>query len=448
MIVFALDNLKKKPKDAAFFAFSIMMTTAMIMVFFCILNNPYFGTSSMHSLAQAGEFWDILTELDQGIGSGIFAVLLAVLMIAICIMTIFFSNNFYLLSKVKDIGIMMISGCTIPRITKFLIVQNFAVVLISAPIGGVLGYLCSPLVNMLIYAQMGLDVSPWIPIWGALSATLATLALVCVWLVIVDAGFVYRFDNIETLLKARTQMKARNRKSKAKMMVYLIVYAGALYFTIAFPVDQVNIVMMYYIGAFIYFGAVNVFRYVLPEVGAWIQRRFFSNHPLRLISLGNLQYSLASATQLVTIILLALSILLYYLCRFYNDPATFMVVMLTYVVVLILDIICIVYKMAVDAISKEAIFAKMMCIGYLRDDIKNIIHQEINGFYLLIVLVALPQMCLILTMYVAAKIIPISFMMMILALFLFALWIGSLITKRIYEEIILHLHLQEHLASE
>lgn len=46
IVSFSLQNLRRNPKDAAFFAFSIIMTTAVIMVFFCIISNPYFGAGN------------------------------------------------------------------------------------------------------------------------------------------------------------------------------------------------------------------------------------------------------------------------------------------------------------------------------------------------------------------------------------------------------------------
>ena len=44
---FAYDNLKRNPKNAYFFAFSIIVASAVITLFFSILGNPYYGISSM-----------------------------------------------------------------------------------------------------------------------------------------------------------------------------------------------------------------------------------------------------------------------------------------------------------------------------------------------------------------------------------------------------------------
>lgn len=445
MFSFSLQNLRRNPKDTGFFAFSVFITAAIITIFFCIINNPYFGKSegllipagSMDPMSYDPGNLALVQAFDQGIGSGIFTIMLSVLIIAICIMTIFFSHNFYLSSKTKDISIMLMSGCSIAKLLKFLIVQNFIVILFISPIGVLCGMLVTPLLNILIYSAMEIDVTPWILPWNSAGYALFTMLMISVWLVILDYGFIVRSASLNDLLKERSKMKGRKVKSLVKQLTYSGIYLCSIGFILLYPVEDVSMLFMVYVGGFIYFGAVNVFRYVIPEIVAYIQRRYCFSHKHFLLSFANIQYSVANSSQLVTLVLLTTSILFYYLCKFQNDMATWLVVMFTYIVILVLVITCIIYKLANDALTKEPIYERMLCIGYLRKDLKKVITQEVFGFYALVFLVALPPLLAILYVYLDADIIALNFLIELLGIFFIALLLGALIMNGIYQKLIL-----------
>lgn len=445
MIAFSLQNLRRNPKDTGFFAFSILITSAIITIFYCIINNPYFGKTglqipagSMDPMSYDPGNLALVAAFDQGIGSGIFTIMLSVLIIAICIMTIFFSHNFYLASKTKDIGIMLIGGCSSAKLLRFLIVQNFIVILIASPIGILVGMAAAPILNSMIYTQMQIDVSPLILPWSSAGYALFTMLMISVWLVILDYGFVIRSASLNDLLKERSKMKGRRMKSPLTRLTYSVIYIGSIGFILYYPVEDVNMIFMIYVGAFIYFGAVNVFRYVIPEIMSYLQRKFFFANKHYLLSMANIQYSVANSSQLVTLVLLSTSILFYYLCKFQYDMATWLVVMFTYIVMLVLVITCIIYKLSNDALTKQPIYQRMLCIGYLKKDLTSVIKQEVYGFYLLIFLVAIPPLAAILFIYFAADLITLSFFFQMILLFFGSLLIGAILMNAIYQKLILY----------
>lgn len=447
MINFSLQNLRRNPKDTLFFAFSIFITAAIITIFFCIINNPYYGkteqlipTGMSEPLSFDPGNFALVNAFDEGIGNGIFTIMLSVLIIAICIMTIFFSHNFYLSSKTKDIGVMLMGGCSVAKLLKFLIVQNFTVILISSPTGALLGMLISPLLNMMIYAQMGIFVSPFLLEWSSAGYALFTMLMISVWLVILDYGFIIRSASLNELLKERSKMKGRRTKSVLHNVCYSVIYIGSVMFIVSFPVEDVSMVFMIYVGIFIYFGAVNVFRYVIPAILMYIQKKLCLANKHALLSLANIQYSVANSSQLVTLVLLSTSILFYYLCKFQDDMATWLVVMFTYLVILVLIITCIIYKMANDALTKEPMYDRMRYIGYLRSDLRMVITQEVFGFYVLVFMVALPPLLAILYIYVEAGVITTLFLIQMLGIFFIALCIGAMIMNVIYQRLVIRVN--------
>lgn len=297
--------------------------------------------------------------------------------------------------------------------------------------------LISPLLNMMIYAQMGIQVSPFLLAWSSAGYALFTMLMISVWLVILDYGFIIRSASLNELLKERSKMKGRKTKSVLHKVCYSIIYIGSVMFILSFPVEDVSMVFMIYVGIFIYFGAVNVFRYVIPAILMYIQKKLFLANKHALLSLANIQYSVANSSQLVTLVLLSTSILFYYLCKFQDDMATWLVVMFTYLVILVLIITCIIYKMANDALTKEPMYERMRYIGYLRSDLRMVITQEVFGFYILVFIVALPPLLAILYIYVEAGVITTLFLIQMLGIFFIALCIGAIIMNVIYQRLVI-----------
>ena len=450
LLRFSYTNLRRKPADAFFFAFSMFSASLVITMFFAIIANPYYGSESLRdasAMSQGG--MSLVASFDGGIGSGIFTMMLSLFMIFICILTVFFSNKFFLMSKTHDIGVMMISGSSIIRIAKFLIVQNFMIMGIAAPLGALAGCCVFPLVNHVIYLSMNIQAPVFTFSSAALGYCIATLVIVSVWLVIVDAGFVYRMDSMNELLRARRSMNPIGKQKQVFMkIVYVCVYALTIYLLFSIDYHYMNAIFLIYLGVAIVFGAGNVFRYILPDVLTLMKKRMFAENRHFLISLGNLRYSMVNGNLLVTIILLSTAVLFLYLCKFYNDTATFMVVMIAFLVSMLQISICLVYKLSADGLSKCQVFRNMTAIGYLKTDIRKIIKQEIVGFYGIILLLSLPPLLVITSLFAAGGDVAWSFVLQLHGLYIGFLLVAAVVVYRIYMKLIFRQDLMEAYMEE
>ena len=399
------------------------------------------------AMSQGG--MSLVASFDGGIGSGIFTMMLSLFMIFICILTVFFSNKFFLMSKTHDIGVMMISGSSIIRIAKFLIVQNFMIMGIAAPLGALAGCCVFPLVNHVIYLSMNIQAPVFTFSSAALGYCIATLVIVSVWLVIVDAGFVYRMDSMNELLRARRSMNPIGKQKQVFMkIVYVCVYALTIYLLFSIDYHYMNAIFLIYLGVAIVFGAGNVFRYILPDVLTLMKKRMFAENRHFLISLGNLRYSMVNGNLLVTIILLSTAVLFLYLCKLYNDTATFMVVMIAFLVSMLQISICLVYKLSADGLSKCQVFRNMTAIGYLKTDIRKIIKQEIVGFYGIILLLSLPPLLVITSLFAAGGDVAWSFVLQLHGLYIGFLLVAAVVMYRIYMKLIFRQDLMEAYMEE
>lgn len=467
MIRFSLWNLWKKPKDAAFFAFAVVATAAVITVFFSIINDPYYGQSlqdkelitgvtEMPIIADDGSIIGVYAQqasmfdaFEKGIGSGVFTILLSLIIIGICIIVIFFANKFFLLSKSKDAGIMMVCGNTTARISKFFIVQNFAIILLFAPIGAVSGLLFTPLMNHIIYTAMNVDASIFTFTLYSAYESFITLCVVGLWLVIVDAGFVYRFYSLVDLLKADKRIKATYKNRIIILpFAYIAAYITGLCLFYTFPLDNVVFMFMFYVGFFIYFGYMNIFRFVLPAILGWLRKRLYASSSYLGIAIGNLQYSIKGASHLAMVILLSTSILLYYLGKLFENEGTRATIMIAYYASLLLICFCFLYKIMVDSVSKEAIYLNMHRIGYLKPDVRKVIRFEVFWFYLFFVILSIPQFLAIGFAYIEGGYFSLSTLIEFVSIFVIALVVTGVLSYLTYLNIILKKMKEKTLTCE
>lgn len=391
----------------------------------------------------------LVAAFDGGVGSGIFTMMLSMFMIFICILTVFFSNKFFLMSKTHDIGVMMISGSSIIRVAKFLIAQNFMIMAVAAPLGALMGCCIFPLVNHVIYLSMNIQAPVFVFSSASFGYCIGTLLIVSVWLVIVDAGFVYRMDSMNELLRARKSMNPIGKQKQGFMkIVYLGVYALTIYLLFSIDYHYMNAIFLIYLGIAIVFGAGNVFRYIMPDVLNWLKKRLFSENRHFLISLGNLRYSMINGNLLVTIILLSTAVLFVYLCKFYNDTATFMIVMIAFLVAMIQISICLIYKLSADGLNKRQVFRNMIAIGYLKADIRKIIKQEIIGFYGTILILSLPPLVVITSLFTAGGDVEWSFAVQLHGMYIGFLLLAAVVMYHIYVKLIFRQGMMEAYVEE
>lgn len=430
---FAMENLRKKPKDSYFFAFTMFAASTIITLFFSIINNPNYGNSQ----TSFSNYADLAQAFDGGVGDGLFSMMLCFLMIFVCILVVFFANKFFLLSKLSDIGVMSISGCNIIKISWFMIFQNLVVSLIAVPIGSFVGFAAHPLINYLIYQQMAMEAPLFSFNLSAIGYCLFTFGMICFWLILTNIGFVYRLQSITSMFKARKSMNPIGKQKNAFLKaVFVGIYFFTLYFLLGLDGKLVNFIFMIYVGMAVYLGAANVFRYVFPDIITYIKDHSAYTHKHLKIALANLRYSIINGNLLVTIILLSISVLFFYLCKFRHDPVTFMVVFIAYIVNMFLICICLGYKLSADALAKRSVFRNLMSIGYLKSDIKQIIHYEVGGFFALILIICLPLLSVIAWIFVGHE-ITLMFMLFMLCIFTIMIILTALMMNLIYARLII-----------
>ena len=113
-----------------------------------------------------------------------------------------------------------------------------------------------------------------------------------------------------------------------------------------------------------------------------------------------------------------------------------MVVMIAFLVSMLQISICLVYKLSADGLSKCQVFRNMTAIGYLKTDIRKIIKQEIVGFYGIILLLSLPPLLVITSLFAAGGDVAWSFVLQLHGLYIGFLLVAAVVMYRIYMKLI------------
>ncbi len=136
--------LKKEYRDSILYAFTLVLSVAIIFVFFNYAQNDALGN-----------------DLVAGIQGLNFSRILSMIMIVIALVAACFGNNIYLNKKIDNVAIIAISGAGVSGVTKYLIAQNLLISVIAIPLGMVLGFLLNPLMNIYLYSSLGVEGSIW-----------------------------------------------------------------------------------------------------------------------------------------------------------------------------------------------------------------------------------------------------------------------------------------------
>lgn len=140
-------------------------------------------------------------------------IMIAGLVIMICMIVIYFANDFYVKKKTEAIAIQLVCGATYLQICVFLMSQILLIFFSAITFGMLLGCLIFPLMQGLFQWVFHIHLSMHIE---AFYGTMMIVAIELVWGVILNLGYAYR-SSIMALLQDR---KSSVNQSPVFMMTF------------------------------------------------------------------------------------------------------------------------------------------------------------------------------------------------------------------------------------
>lgn len=370
----AVKSLKNDMSRSFFYWLTFLLTTTFSILFFSIASQDEIGFTLIHA--------------SNGVTTNI-----TLFAVAVCMIEVFFANDFFIKTKSKALAIQLICGAKFVQLAEYLLCQTFILLAIAIPAGAVLAIALVPVANMAISSY--LHVAFVIHINGtSVMGTLFVVLTLIFWTTYLNMAFAYR-NNANTLLNDRSVLTGlsssllaglginKNKEVKRVIQILKGVISLALFL---FPLvlmkqapDNIFVLSMLSMAGFL-FTTENV---IIPGIN-YLMKNVFVCKPQALTVFGFLRTDIKIMK--INIILLVLSsvLLISTLVTNSSQSMVMMLVLLSYIVINILLALAIMFKFSTDILNRRKYFLTMSQIGYRKSSLRRIVFEETSIFYLFV----------------------------------------------------------------
>lgn len=377
----ALKSLKRDFYRSFFYWLTFMLTTAFVFLFFCIAVSPAVGMTFRNS--QGG----------LSVNVTFFAVF-------VCMVDVFFANDFFVRTKAKDLAVQLICGAGFSQLAGYLLIQTFLLLALAIPVGVVLALALRPLLEVLMTSW--LQTQCVIPISGsAVSATLFVLLTLVFWTTYLNLSYAYR-NNAYTLLNSQSirstgsvfniahTKKAAKISNDAAGVFALILWLAPMLGILNAPADAFVFALFGMTG--FYLCCRHVFE---PLLSAWLDRKAIDK-PNQIAVLGFFRTDLSIMKVNVVLIVICSVVLISLMSAPSITSMEKVLMILAYQMMNVLLSLAILFRFGTEALNRKKYFQTMRHLGYLEKDLHHIIARETVSFYCFVAVSAAMYVCVIL----------------------------------------------------
>ena len=377
----ALRSLKDGKANAVFFGLSFYLTTTLLFLFFNMAESAKTAESEIYL---TNGLADIMKLLENGnIGN-----ILMVIVVIICAADLFFSNDFFVKNKAKELGIRLISGATYIQLAGYLLVQTFLLILISVPLGIMTGYGGIHLFNGILSSQSA-DLSVGIHSYAMVEFTTVILFIIF-WATLLNMSFAYKSGaallfskNIQAVMK-----KESTFGSFAARFKWLTDAAGIIF--AVFPLYLI------YTGSgtgiYILLGCVGMYHTavsVLPGIMTSLNRKRGTKDTVKVVSTGFVRSDIQVSGITIILIPLTLGIFLGFLTARSSDPVQFLLIYMAYGFTAVMQAMALMFRLNTVLAQRKKEYVKLDQLGYSLEQRKAILNREMRSFFLFVLCVCL-----------------------------------------------------------
>ena len=412
IIKLAFVSLKKDLSKSIFYFLTFLLTTIFIFSFFNLTFNPYSG-------------------IHLGKDDTTFVTPIAVFVIVIAMLCVFLANNFYVSNKGKEISIILMSGASIYQLGFYLFLQVFTIMLCAIPLGLVLGYLLIPSINSLFMMTFKYSGQLFYLSSQTFPATFMILAFEVMWCSMLNLGYCVR-STINSMIHDKNKIDLSGLKGpQITSKVFIILYFVPMVLFL-FVKDSTSYM---FIALFGLIGISGLIKKVLPEFIRKRQRNNSLENSEDLISLGFFHSDIQKIFGLLLISLLSSVLLTCIIVYTIKQPLVSMVALMSYVSVMILMSLTIVFKIGME-LSRKGNFENLCRLGFSLEQLKRIIKKEMICFYGVILLLPLSYQIIILCNLLLRAKITFYLFLIILIIQIVPLFISYLLSIKLYKGIL------------
>lgn len=415
LVHFAYTMLIRKKQESWAYGFMLLFLTMTTVVLSDVVDNPYIGYKEAFS-------------------SHFLITLIVFIVLCFSSFMLYFANDAFLQFKSEELLIMGMSGQSFLAITSYLWLQIMMLLMIFLPLGLCVGYFLAVGVNKIMYLFLHIPASPFFqPLHCFLYTGLFFLILIPV-ILLLDAGFVYRHNIADLLhqdhIKKDTTVVMLHLPSTA----YIIVALLAIIMFLTMPISIENYAMPCLIGAL---GCAGLLVKTIPHLLKKLTSQRMINHKIALVSMSFLSDALTKAKHIITIYCITTLMMIHMMISMKDALRESLVAAHAYVVASLLLSVSLMYLYRSLILKRKMAIINLYKVGYMLDQFKKIIKQEVVGFFGL--LIALPGLYIIimLLLLLMNHTISLSFVMIVMVTNILPPVIMALMTWRYYRQSII-----------
>ena len=413
IIKLAFVSLKKDLSKSIFYFLTFLLTTIFIFSFFNLTFNPYSG-------------------IHLGKDDTTFVTPIAVFVIVIAMLCVFLANNFYVSNKGKEISIILMSGASIYQLGFYLFLQVFTIMLCAIPLGLILGYLLIPTINSLFMMTFKYNGQLFYLSSQTFPATFMILAFEVMWCSMLNLGYCVR-STINSMIHDKNKIDLSGLKGpQITSKVFIILYFVPMVLFL-FVKDSTSYM---FIALFGLIGISGLIKKVLPEFIRKRQKNNSLENSEDLIALGFFHSDIQKIFGLLLISLLSSVLLTCIIVYTIKQPLVSMVALMSYVSVMILMSLTIVFKIGMELSKRKGNFENLCRLGFSLEQLKRIIKKEMICFYGVILLLPLSYQIIILCNLLLRAKITLYLFLIILIIQIVPLLISYLLSMKLYKGIL------------
>lgn len=209
----AIRSIKDDFSRSLFYWLTFVLTSMFMFLFFNISYNEEVGVTFINSKNDMATF-------------------ITVFVVGICMVVIFFANDFFAKKKAKDMAVRLVCGSTYIQIAKFLLYQSAILLVIAIPVGILSAIVSIPIINMILLNCFRTSLVLSFQ-WDAAFSTALILTVVIFYSTLLNLGYAYR-NSIHTLINEEKlnlnnnvpmfQMNFKLSKKKKNFIIIIICF--------------------------------------------------------------------------------------------------------------------------------------------------------------------------------------------------------------------------------
>lgn len=418
----ALRSIKDDFSRSLFYWLTFVLTSMFMFLFFNISYNEKIDVNFINSRNDMATF-------------------ITVFVIGICMVVIFFANDFFAKKKAKDMAVRLVCGSTYLQIAKFLLYQSAILLLLAIPTGIILAIVFIPIINIILSVSFHTDLILSIQM-DAMSSTALILVIVIFYSTILNLGYAYR-NSIHTLineerlnLKSGVPVFQMNFKLSLKMKkiisTFLFLLPVVMFYI--YGNDSKNLLAFSIIGILGFFMFLN--NVFIPYLNK-LTHTLKTNNSTLLIYLGFIRTNIIVLKKNIILLIISAIFFVSLLIASLENPLEMILAYISFITINILLSLSIMFKYSTEIAVRKKYYLSLERIGYTKETLKTIIRKEVYLFYFIIICFSLLYISNMIISLVIHKIININMLIILTLSFVVPLLLCALVNHIYYNKTIL-----------